>query len=178
MERAVEFTPLERRRLMDKLSACGEMADIILIDTGAGIGRNVMDFILAADEVVLVTTPEPTALTDAYAVMKAYSNYASNKNMRLVINRVYDESESADVITKLQRTADRFLKMPLESLGSIYEDRNVMNAVKRQAPLMIAYPDTLAARCVQSIAKTMVYGGQHEVRWGWRGFLQRLLKFK
>ena len=178
MERAVEFSPLERRRLMDKLSGCGDMADIILIDTGAGIGRNVMDFILAADEVLLVTTPEPTALTDAYAVMKAYSMYASNKNMRLVINRVYDESESTDVITKLQRTADRFLKMPLESLGSIFEDRNVMNAVKRQAPLMIAYPDTLAARCVQSIAKTMIYGGQHEVRWGWRGFLQRLLKFK
>ena len=76
IERAVDFTPQERQCLMDKLTACESMADIVLIDTGAGLGRNVLDFILAADEVVLVTTPEPTALTDAYAVMKAYSkNY-------------------------------------------------------------------------------------------------------
>lgn len=178
IERAVELSALERQRLMDKLAACGEMADIILVDTGAGLGQNVLDFILAADEVLLVTTPEPTALTDAYAVMKAYSLYATNKNLRIIINRVYDEAESRDVLTKLQRTAERFLQMPLEALGSVYEDRNVMNAVKRQSPLLAAYPNTLAARCVQAIAKNLLYGGHHEVQWGWRGFLQRMLKFK
>ncbi|MFC2468577.1 MAG: MinD/ParA family protein [Negativicutes bacterium] len=178
IERAVELSALERQRLMDKLAACGEMADIILVDTGAGLGQNVLDFILAADEVLLVTTPEPTALTDAYAVMKAYSLHAANKNLRIIINRVYDETESRDVLTKLQRTAERFLQMPLEALGSVYEDRNVMNAVKRQSPLLAAYPNTLAARCVQAIAKNLLYGGHHEVQWGWRGFLQRMLKFK
>ena len=75
IEKAADFTYEERQRLMQKLTACGQMADIILIDTGAGLGKNVMDFILAADEVLLVTTPEPTALTDAYAVLKAYSMY-------------------------------------------------------------------------------------------------------
>lgn len=178
IERAVELSAAERQQLMDKLTVCGEMADIILVDTGAGLGQSVLDFILAADEVLLVTTPEPTAITDAYAVMKAYSLHADNKNLRIIVNRVYDEAESCDVLTKLQRTAERFLRMPLEALGSVYEDRNVMNAVKRQAPLLAAYPDTLASRCVEAIAKNLLYGGQHEVEWGWRGFLQRLLKFK
>ncbi len=178
IERAVELSAAERQQLMDKLTVCGEMADIILVDTGAGLGQSVLDFILAADEVLLVTTPEPTALTDAYAVMKAYSLHADNKNLRIIVNRVYDEAESRDVLRKLQRTAERFLRMPLEALGSVYEDRNVMNAVKRQSPLLAAYPHTLASRCVEAIAKNLLYGGRHEVEWGWRGFLQRLLKFK
>lgn len=178
IERAAQLSLAERQCLMDKLLVCGDMADIILVDTGAGLGRNVMDFILAADEVLLVTLPEPTALTDAYALLKAYSIYAVNKNLKVIINRIYDEAEGADVLTKLQRTAKRFLQMPLETLGSVYEDRNVMNAVKRQQPLLIAYPNTLASRCVQAIAKNLLYGGRHEVQWGWRGFLQRMLKFK
>ena len=94
IEKAADFTFEERQRLMQKLTGCGQVADIILVDTGAGLGKNVMDFILAADEVLLVTTPEPTALTDAYAVMKAYSMYASAPSLKLVVNRVYDEAES------------------------------------------------------------------------------------
>ena len=86
-----------RQQLMQKLTGCGRLADIILVDTGAGLGRTVMDFILAADEVLLVTTPEPTSLTDAYAVMKAYSVYAQEGQMQLVINRVYDVEESSEV---------------------------------------------------------------------------------
>jgi flagellar biosynthesis protein FlhG len=177
IERAVEFTQAERQVLLEKLSACGELADVILIDTGAGLGQNVIEFILAADEVVLVTTPEPTALTDAYAVMKAYNTHAQVKNMKLVVNRIYDEREGQDVTAKLRRTAERFLSMRLPSLGYIYEDRNVMNAVKKQAPLLAVYPNTLAARCVHAVAQGILYGGRKSVNLGWRGFLQKLLKF-
>lgn len=178
MEKAVDLSQFDRSRLMEKLARCAEMADIILIDTGAGLGKNVLEFILAADEVILITTPEPTALTDAYGVMKAYSNLAAEKDMRLVVNRIYDEEECADVLTKLRRTSEKFLSMPLESLGAIYEDRNVMNAVKKQTPLLAVFPNTLAARCIDAIAKNLLYGPGHDVKWGWRGFLQKLLKFK
>ena len=177
IERAVDFTPQERKCLMDKLAACETMADIVLVDTGAGLGRNVLDFILAADEVILVTTPEPTALTDAYAVMKAYSMNSEKKDLKIVVNRVYDESESTEVVTKLQRTSEKFLSMPLTSLGYIYEDRSVMNAVKRQQPLLSAFPDTMASRCIEMVAKNVLYGGEHKIRLGWKGFLQRLLNF-
>ncbi|MBQ8699232.1 MAG: MinD/ParA family protein [Schwartzia sp.] len=177
IERAVDFTPQERQCLMDKLTACETMADIVLVDTGAGLGRNVLDFILAADEVILVTTPEPTALTDAYAVMKAYSMHSEKKDLKIVVNRVYDEEESNEVVMKLRRTSEKFLSMSLTSLGMIYEDRSVMNAVKRQSPLLAAYPDAMAARCIEAVAKNILYGGDHEIRLGWRGFLQKLLNF-
>lgn len=173
MEQVVDFSPEEQGRLMGKLMACGTLADIILLDTGAGLGKHVMDFILAVDEVVLITTPEPTALTDAYSVMKAYSRYSLSKNMKLIVNRAYDEAEGIDVVTKLRRTSDRFLQMELPQLGFIYEDRNVMRSVKQQKPFMIAYPSTIASKCVKAIANNLLYGGQQTVKRGWQGFLEK-----
>ena len=177
MEQAGEFTPAERDVLEEKLTGCGERADVILIDTGAGIGRNVLDFILAADEVILVTTPEPTALTDAYAVMKAYSMYAAKPNMRLVVNRVYDEAESLEVAEKLKKTAERFLHMEIQSLGAIYEDRNMIQAVRLQKPILEAYPDSLAAKCIKAIARATLYGEKVFIKKGWKSFLQYFLDF-
>ncbi len=177
MEQAGEFTPAERSLLEEKLTGCGELADIILIDTGAGIGRNVLDFILAADEVVLVTTPEPTAMTDAYAVMKAYSIYAAKPNMRIVVNRVYDEAESLEVAEKLRKTAERFLHMEIGSLGAIYEDRTMIQAVRQQKPILQAYPDSLAAKCIKAIARSILYGEKVLVKKGWKSFLQYFLDF-
>lgn len=177
MEQAGEFTPAERDLLEEKLTGCGELADVILIDTGAGIGRNVLDFILAADEVILLTTPEPTAMTDAYAVMKAYSMYAAKPNMRLVVNRVYDEAEGLEVAEKLRKTAERFLHMKIDSLGAIYEDRNVIQAVRQQKPILQAYPDALAAKCIKAIARSMLYGEKVFIKKGWKSFLQYFLDF-
>ena len=177
IEKAAEFSYEEREHLMQKLSDCGRLADIILIDTGAGLGKNVMDFVLAADEVLLVTTPEPTALTDAYAVMKAYSMYASNKNIRLVVNRVYDEGESRDVVAKLQQTSNRFLNMPIDCLGYIFEDSTVMRAVRKQTPFLAAQPGCIAARCVQGLANSVLYGSKMTVKRGWNGFLQQIFHF-
>ena len=177
MEQAGEFTPAERSLLEEKLTGCGELADIILIDTGAGIGRNVLDFILAADEVVLVTTPEPTPMTDAYAVMKAYSMYAAKPNMRIVVNRVYDEAESLEVAEKLRKTAERFLHMDIGSLGAIYEDRTMIQAVRQQKPILQAYPDSLAAKCIKAIARSILYGEKVFVKKGWKSFLQYFLDF-
>lgn len=177
IEKAKEFSLSERQRLTQKLSGCGRLADIILVDTGAGLGRNVMDFILAADEVLLVTTPEPTALTDAYAVMKAYSMYASSKNIKLVVNRVYDEAESREVVAKLQQTSQKFLNMPIECAGYIFEDRNVMGSVRKQRPFLAVKPDTLASKCVRAMAKSLIYGGDMAVKRGWKGFLQQIFNF-
>lgn len=177
IEKAKDFTADEREMLMNKLAGCGELADIILVDTGAGLGQNVMSFILAADEVLLVTTPEPTALTDAYAVMKAYSAHATNKNLKVVVNRVYDESESEDVITKLNQTSKKFLKMPITSAGYIFEDRKVSGAVRKQKPFVATEPDSLAAKCVKAMATSLLYGGEMKVKRGWRGFLNQIFNF-
>lgn len=177
IEKAADFTREERETLMCKLAGCADFADIILIDTGAGLGKNVMDFILAADEVLLITTPEPTALTDAYAVMKAYSMYAREKNIRLVVNRVYDEAESKEVVKKLQQTSERFLGMTIDCLGYIFEDSAVMRSVRAQKPFLFAYPTSVASRCIHGLANAALYGSRMSVTGGWRGFLRRIFKF-
>ena len=177
IEKAQTLEDEQQRVLLENLSAVGELADIILIDTGAGLGKNVMDFILAADEVLLVTTPEPTSLTDAYAVMKAYSRYAEHPSLQLVVNRVYDDRESREVTAKLQQTAERFLDMEVGCLGYLYEDANVMRAVRRQTPFLVTAPNAIASRCIRAMAQGVLYGTPVAVERGWRGFLQRIFHF-
>lgn len=177
IEKAIDFSMEQRQLLMQKLAACGSQADIILLDTGAGLGKNVMDFVLAADEVLLITTPEPTALTDAYAMMKAYSMYAKEKNLRLIINRVYDEQESKDVAAKLKQTAERFLQMPIDCLGYVYEDSAVMRSVRQQTPFLVANANCTAAKCIEALAASLLYGRGMTVKRGWKGFLQEIFHF-
>lgn len=177
IEKAIDFSMEQRQLLMQKLAACGSQADIILLDTGAGLGKNVMDFVLAADEVLLITTPEPTALTDAYAMMKAYSMYAKEKNLRLIINRVYDEQESKDVAAKLKQTAERFLQMPIDCLGYVYEDSAVMRSVRQQTPFLVANANCTAAKCIEALAVSLLYGREMTVKRGWKGFLQEIFHF-
>ena len=177
IEKAIDFSMEQRQLLMQKLAACGSQADIILLDTGAGLGKNVMDFVLAADDVLLITTPEPTALTDAYAMMKAYSMYAKEKNLRLIINRVYDEQESKDVAAKLKQTAERFLQMPIDCLGYVYEDSAVMRSVRQQTPFLVANANCTAAKCIEALAASLLYGREMTVKRGWKGFLQEIFHF-
>ncbi len=177
IEKVRAFSDWEQFCLLQKLAACGDIADIILLDTGAGLGKNVMDFVLAADEVLLVTTPEPTALTDAYAMMKAYSVYAEEKNLKLVVNRVYEPEESRDVVAKLEQTSERFLHMRFSCLGYLYEDRAVQLAVRHQVPFLIDAPDSVAARCVKGLTESLLYGKQMKVSRGWKEFLQQIFHF-
>ena len=177
IEKALDYDHAEKALLQQKLADCAARADLIIVDTGAGLGRNVMDFILAADEVLLVTTPEPTSLTDAYAVMKAYSIYAVQKNLRLVINRVYEQKESREVVSKLRRAAEKFLHMPVECLGYVFEDTAVTKAVRRQTPLIEADPGSAAARCIEALAEALITGTEMKVKRGWKGFLQQIFNF-
>ena len=173
MEHAGEMSVMQRQVIFNKLAACDEWADIILVDTGAGVGKNVLDFIMASDEVVLVITPEPTALTDGYAVLKSYRQLEATQPISLVVNRVYDIVESSETANKLICTAERFLHMELKSLGFVFDDTSLMKAVRRQVPLMAAYPDSMAARCVEALANSLVSGRQQRVKLGWQGFLRK-----
>lgn len=174
IKEAQELSLTERVILQNKLLLCEQFADIILIDTGAGIGKYVLDFLLASDEIILLTTPEPPALADAYALIKVYSFYAKEKNLKLVVNRVYNEMESRDVFKKLQSTSEKFLDMQVESIGYIYEDNFVTKAVRNQLPLILLQQDSPAAKCIFNIAKKLLYGHKQEVKLGWRNFLRRL----
>lgn len=153
-------------------------ADFILIDTGAGIGRNVLNFVMAADQVILITTPEPTAITDAYAMVKAYAGQNGNAPLKLVVNRVLDCDEGQMVVDKLMRVAQRFLNIPIESLGYVYEDRSMVKAVKKQVPLLLSFPEAISSRCIENIAQQIIHGKNiQQQSLGIKGFFYKFLEY-
>ena len=178
IEAVLNLNRVEQRKLHKKLGRCSALANIIIIDTGAGLNRNVIEFILAAEEVLLITTPEPTALADAYAVIKAYTNYTERRNIKLVVNRIHEPEECEDVADKINQTTKKFLGITVECLGYIYEDRAVSAAVHRQEPFIIADKNSPASRCISELVQSLLSGKKMgEVSKGWRGFLDRLFGY-
>jgi len=178
VEATLNLNRAEQRKLHKKLGRCSDMANVIIIDTGAGLNRNVIEFILASEEVLLVTTPEPTALADAYAVIKAYTTYTERRNIKLVVNRVHEEEDCDDVAEKINQTTQKFLGVSIDCLGYIYEDKAVSEAVHKQEPFIIGSPKSSAARCVQELVKSLLSGERMgSVSRGWRGFLDRLFGY-
>lgn len=159
--------------LISSLSFLNDESDFILIDTGAGLSQNVMSFIKAAEEVILVVTPDPSAITDAYALIKNITE--QGKEIRIVINRVESNKEGQDVFNKIHSAAQKFLKVDVESLGFIYEDPTVRKSVRNQVPFTINNPNCLASKGVDLIASQLMTGreAQEAVR-GFDVFLSRL----
>jgi flagellar biosynthesis protein FlhG len=163
------------QKIINQVVLFDNWANIILIDTGAGLHRNVLNFVMAADEVIIITTPEPTAIADAYAIMKAYSAHYGRAPLRLVVNRVLEMDDGQTVVDKLGKVAQRFLGIGITSLGFVYEDPNVLRAVKNQIPLMVAHPDTIAARCIDHVAQRLLYGKEVNQPVGIKGFFSKFL---
>lgn len=176
MEHAWELSTIQRQVIFNKLAGCEAWADIILVDTGAGVGKNVLDFIMASDEVLLLTTPEPTSLTDGYAVLKAYRQVSEQPSIKLIVNRVFDVMESTEAANKLIRTADKFLDMKLECMGYIFDDSHLVRAVRQQVPVIESYPNSLAAQCLEALANNILSGKQDTIKLGWRGFLRKFFR--
>ena len=164
--------------IVSQISLFDNWADFILIDTGAGLSRNVLNFVMAADEVIIITTPEPTAITDAYAMVKAYAGQKGNAPLKLVVNRIVDRDEGQMVVDKLMRVSQRFLNVAIEHLGYIYEDRNLVKAVKSQIPLLISFPEAISSRCIEDIAQCVLQGKnvQHQPS-GIKGFFYKFLEY-
>ncbi|MDR1701287.1 MAG: MinD/ParA family protein [Sporomusaceae bacterium] len=162
------------QKIIRHIGACDSWADFILVDTGAGISRNVINFLVAADEVIIVTTPEPTAIADAYAVMKVYAANRGNAPVKLVINRVIDYGEGEVVAEKLTQVASKFLKLRTTSLGNIYEDRNLIKSVKSQKPVLLLHPSTISVRCIENIARRLLKLQGTSQPGGIKGFFAKL----
>jgi flagellar biosynthesis protein FlhG len=162
-------------KVIKKITLFDDWADIILVDTGAGINRNVINFVMAADEVIIITTPEPTAITDAYALIKTFAGFRGTAPLKLVVNRVMDQDEGQVVVEKLVRVAQRFLNLSISELGFVYEDRLVMQAVKKQIPLLIAFPDAVSSQCIDHIAYEVAYGEKLTPANGMKGFFIKFL---
>jgi flagellar biosynthesis protein FlhG len=152
--------------------------DYILFDTGAGLSKETVSFILAADETILVTTPEPTAITDAYATVKMIHGMEPTIPFKLVINRAADNREGMETADKISMAAKRFLGTDIHPLGYIPDDASVSKAVKQQIPFSLAFPHCAAARGIDQIVSRFLAGTEAEGtdRGGMKGFIRRIVQ--
>lgn len=167
--------------IINMMYGLDSLADIIIIDTGAGISDAVIDMVLASSEVLLVTTPEPTSITDAYALLKTINETpgfnAENTRIRMIGNRTLNMSDGYDLYNKLNSVVERFLNMKMEYLGAVPFDVNLTKAVMRQQPVSIAYPNTPAVKSIKAMAKTLIDMEQSEtksVRTGLSGLFSKM----
>ncbi len=147
------------RLLVSELSKLDNMYDVIIIDTGAGITDTVMEFVMMSPEVVLVVTPEPTSITDAYSLLKVLRNKDTfnplYKTIGVVANRVENIKEGQEIYSKLNMVSSKYLNTKLRFLGTIAHDKNASMAIIEQKPLVMAYPNSLATKNIADITRSL-----------------------
>ena len=145
----------QRRKLIGEMERLEKRADIILIDTGAGIAPNVLSFATSADQLVVVTTPEPTAITDAYAVIKTAHRQCNDLDVRVLINMVADELEARSVFERIDGVCRRFLGLTVRYAGYVVRDARVAAAVRHRRPFVLESPQCRASGCISRLAHRM-----------------------
>jgi flagellar biosynthesis protein FlhG len=156
VERLANLSDVERDSLLASFEVLHRDADIILFDTGAGISKNTTAFLAAADDVVVVTMPEPTAVVDAYAVIKMLSREADHGDLWILLNQCSGREEADRFATGIAVTANKLLNTYVEKLGYIVSDPRVPLAVRARRPFSLAYPGCPAAACLRSIAERLL----------------------
>ena len=155
-----DLTKEQLTYLVYKIKELESMADIIIIDTGAGISSAVMDFVVVSNEVILVTTPEPTSITDSYSLLKALNKRddfdKSQNHIKIVANRVRSYEEGANLYNKLNVVVNKFLNFNIEFLGIIENDENMSKAVIQQKPISMSYPNSKGAKSFKKISDTLL----------------------
>lgn len=138
-------------KFFDELSQIQGHVDYIILDTGAGLSYENLRFILAADDVILVTTPEPTSITDAYSVVKMVHAKDENVHIKLVINQCTSDKEGTQTAENFKKVTEQFLNKQIGTLGYIPSDAQVPSAVKKQVPFTLAYPNGQASKAMQAL---------------------------
>jgi flagellar biosynthesis protein FlhG len=151
-----ELTQLSRDQkigIFTELERMLHSVDFLLIDSGAGISPNVLDFSVTAQQILVVVTPEPTSITDAYALMKVLSMKYAEKACRLIVNQVTSEQEGREIYRQLNLVAEKFLAIKLDYFGCILKDETITTCVKQQRIVNQSHPDSMAARCLRNLAR-------------------------
>ena len=176
----VRLSDAELDYFSEQISQLNGYADYIFFDTGAGLSKETMKFIVASMETIVVTTPEPTSITDAYAIIKMVHSMNDDVRFRLVVNRVSEWREGQMTAEKISLVAKRFLNLDIPTLGYMLDDSSVPKAVKRQIPFSIAYPNSLAAKGIEQMAQRFVSGqdvsDDPRPNEGVKGFLNKMIK--
>jgi flagellar biosynthesis protein FlhG len=175
LARMADLTDFDRQRLVDALAELERQTDIILIDTGAGISPNVLSFTRCADHVLVVTTPEPTAITDAYAVIKVVSKDNVGRRLSLLVNQVRSPGEGRVVHDRIAKVAKQFLNVPVLDGGFVPLDEQVPLSVRKRTPFSLASPRCAASQAVVKLAMRLEQGVAAKIDTG--GFFNRMSKW-
>ncbi len=154
-----ELTALDefqRLKILEEFDSFDNNLDILLIDTAAGISENVAFFCVAAQEIIVITAPEPTALTDAYALIKVLSTRYQERSFNVLVNSVSSPNEAEEIFRRLYMVAERFLSISLNYLGYIPYDEAVKKAVKMQKPFVDIYPTSPASKKIYELAPKLL----------------------
>ncbi|MFN5495145.1 MAG: MinD/ParA family protein [bacterium] len=178
VSRLADMGQLQRRSVLEQLMALERTNDVLIVDTGAGIGANSMAFAAAAHTIVVATTPEPTAIADAYGAIKTLVARGVRDGLQLVVNMAMSEEEGRSVHARMDRVARAFLSVRIDYAGSIPHDVAVPMAVRRREPFMVGAPAAPSSRAIRQLARVLagdgVPGGVESRR---DGFLSRLVGF-
>jgi flagellar biosynthesis protein FlhG len=145
----------QKLTLQDEINALQTRPDFMLIDTSAGINDNVLYFNMVAGETIVVVTPEPTSLTDAYALIKILYQRHAKKRFSLLVNMVKTPNEAKEVFLRLAQATNHFLNLAIEELGYISYDENLQRGVKQQKLLAELYPDSPSVKCLRAVAERL-----------------------
>ncbi|MBO5174337.1 MAG: MinD/ParA family protein [Eubacterium sp.] len=152
--------------LIQKLNELDEFADVVIVDTGAGISDTVLEFVAASEEVLLVATPEPTSITDAYALLKTLNKKATYRKektvVKMIANQVHGNRDAKELFEKLGMVVAKFLDIEVEYLGSVPYDHNMQKAIMKQTPISILDSSCNTARAVNQIANTLEHNMEKE----------------
>ena len=159
MTKLTELSEFSRTRLVDELAELEADNDIIIVDTSAGIASDVIHFATAADGVLIVTAPEPTAITDGYAVIKVLTQHGYDGQMSVLVNQVTNRPEARATFQRISTVARQFLGVRVFDAGYVLADPKVHDAVRRRQPFVLSYPRCPASRCMGALATKLCAGG-------------------
>lgn len=167
--------------IIQNLVELDSMADVIIVDTGAGISNAVLEFLVASNEILLVTTPEPTSITDSYSLLKALNRHSRFKpeytSINVLANKVKNEEEGSMLYHKLNTVVSRYLKLPIEYLGYIPQDEQLSRAVMQQTPISIQNTSARSALAYRGIARKLMNVEEEspKVKHGMMAFFSHIL---
>lgn len=150
-----QLTAAEHAGLIDAFNELTDDLDYMIIDTAAGISDTVLSFTRSSQELIVVVCDEPTSLTDAYALIKVMSKRYEWKHFHILANMVRQIKDGRELFNKLFKVADQFLDVHLDYLGSIPFDEHIHKSVKRQKPILLAYPDASAAIALRELGESV-----------------------
>lgn len=167
--------------IIQNLAELDAMADIVIVDTGAGISDAVLEFLVASGEIILVTTPEPTSITDSYSLLKELNRHprfsADNSKVKMIANKV-DREEGLVLYNKLNAVVARYLKVPISFLGAVPFDHQLNQAVMQQMPVSLQAPDAKSSRAYEEIAAKLMNKDVPERKRGMAAFFSHIITGK